>query len=73
MKNRETVIVALLAMIVAGFAADIAVGAPRATDAAWQRIAPFFSPPPKYEGDYRPYRSPLKFYDGRSVKTAEDW
>jgi dienelactone hydrolase len=71
---RLTVTTAFLAMIAAGLAADLAVGAPRATDrAAWQRIAPFFSPPSEYESDYGHYRSPLKFYDGRPVKTAADW
>jgi len=33
----------------------------------------FFQPPPQYAGDPGGFRSPLKFYDGREVKTAEDW
>jgi len=33
----------------------------------------FFRPPAQYANDFGDYRSPLKFYDGRSVKTAEDW
>jgi hypothetical protein len=39
----------------------------------WSRISPDFSPPVEYEGKYGDYRSPLKFYDGRTVKTSKDW
>jgi len=38
----------------------------------WQRIEPFFSPPEEYKG-YGTYRSPLKFYNGQSVRNKEDW
>jgi len=41
--------------------------------AAWEKIAPCFVPPPQYEGKYGDYRSPMKFYDGKEVKTPEDW
>lgn len=33
----------------------------------------FFRPPPGFENEFGNYRSPLKFYDGRPVKMAEDW
>lgn len=33
----------------------------------------FFQPPPEYANDFGSFRSPLEFYDGRLVKTAEDW
>ena len=33
----------------------------------------FFSPPTEFAGEFGAYRSPLKFYDGRPVKTADDW
>lgn len=33
----------------------------------------FFRPPAEYANDFGEYRSPLKFYDGSEVKTAEDW
>lgn len=39
----------------------------------WEKIAPFFSPPPAYAGQFGPYASPLKFYDGRPVAAARDW
>jgi dienelactone hydrolase len=40
---------------------------------SWRKISGFFNPPEEYKGKYGTYRSPLKFYDGRTVKTAEDW
>ena len=33
----------------------------------------FFRPSAEYADDFGDYRSPLKFYDGRAVKTAADW
>jgi len=32
-----------------------------------------FRPPPKYAGKFGDFTSPLRFYDGRKVKTAKDW
>ena len=37
------------------------------------KLVSFFSPPVELEGDFGPYKSPLKFYDGRPVKTADEW
>lgn len=37
------------------------------------RISPFFTPPSEYQGKLGKYRSPLKFYNGKPVKTAEEW
>ena len=39
----------------------------------WERISAFFSPPPLYKGDYGSFRSPLVFYNGDTVRTAEEW
>ena len=39
----------------------------------WEKISPFFSPPPEYKGKYRDYRSPLIFYNCDTVKTAREW
>jgi hypothetical protein len=36
-------------------------------------IARFFGPPAEFARDLGTYRSPLKFDDGRIVKTADDW
>src|SRR5687768_5250194 len=41
--------------------------------AAWKEIAPFFAVPEAYQNQFVAYRSPLKFYDGRPVRTAKDW
>ena len=39
----------------------------------WKKIAPYFTPPEEFRDAYGTYRSPLKFYDGRQVKTKTDW
>ncbi|MBN2327486.1 MAG: dienelactone hydrolase family protein [Candidatus Omnitrophica bacterium] len=36
-------------------------------------LAPYFQPPAEYQNDFGDFRSPLRFYDGRPVKTLEDW
>jgi dienelactone hydrolase len=36
-------------------------------------LDPFFEPPPEYRDKFGNYRSLLKFYDGRPVRTKEDW
>ncbi len=47
--------------------------APADAEAPPPALAPFFRPPAKYAGDLGGYRSPLKFADGRAVKTPADW
>jgi len=42
-------------------------------DLAWKQIGPFFRPPPEFAGDFGPFKSPLRFHDGRPVKSAADW
>jgi hypothetical protein len=37
------------------------------------KLAPFFKPPEEFAGKLGDYRSPLKFADGRAVKSADDW
>ncbi|HET6248727.1 MAG TPA: alpha/beta hydrolase [Tepidisphaeraceae bacterium] len=39
----------------------------------WDKIAPAFSPPRQFAGQYGALRSPLRFDDGTVVKTAADW
>lgn len=39
----------------------------------WKKIAPYFHVPEAFDNEYGTYRSPLKFYDGRPVKTKNDW
>jgi hypothetical protein len=43
------------------------------TPPAWEKIAPFFSPPAEFAEQFGPYKSPLSFYDGHPVKTSADW
>lgn len=39
----------------------------------WERIEPFFSPPAEFKDQYGSFRSPLKFYNGKTVKSAAEW
>src|SRR5690625_7561560 len=39
----------------------------------WSNIEPFFTPPEEYKDSYTSAYSPLKFYDGDTVRTKEDW
>ena len=43
------------------------------TSSIWEKIEPSFSPPAEFSKQYGDFRSPLTFYDGRPVSTAEDW
>lgn len=43
------------------------------TQAIWEKIAPSFSPPEEFKGEYGDYSSVLQFYDGRPVKNPKDW
>ncbi len=38
-----------------------------------QQLAPIFVPPKEFADDFGSYKSPLKFDDGRDVKTPGDW
>ncbi|MEA3477984.1 MAG: sialidase, partial [Bacteroidota bacterium] len=38
-----------------------------------KKISPFFSTPTEFESKYGEFRSLLEFYDGRPVKTRENW
>jgi dienelactone hydrolase len=39
----------------------------------WENIERFFDVPVEYEDDFGDYKSVLEFYDGRPVKTVDDW
>src|SRR5262245_37483547 len=65
---------ALFTIAAAGpLAASFASAEDTAKDDAWAKIAPYFTPPKEFAGDTGGYASPLKFYDGRPVETAEQW
>ncbi|WP_164100834.1 dienelactone hydrolase family protein [Candidatus Laterigemmans baculatus] len=44
-----------------------------AATTAWERIAPAFDVPEKWEGEFGSFRSPLRFLDGSVVQNADDW
>jgi hypothetical protein len=39
----------------------------------WKKISPYFAPPPEFADSLGSYRSPLKFYNGRLVRSSADW
>ena len=45
----------------------------KASDQAWQNIAPFFTVPKAWAQENGSYRSPLYFENGTPVQTAEQW
>lgn len=44
-----------------------------AGETEWKAISKYFEVPKEFRNDLGDYRSPLKFYDGREVKTPADW
>ena len=38
-----------------------------------ESLRPFFAPPAEFAGQFGPYASPLKFYDGRPVSSPAQW
>jgi dienelactone hydrolase len=52
-----------------------ACGAQDTTNApsSWRLLAPFLEPPPEFRGQFGAYYSPLRFADGRVVRTPPDW
>ena len=37
------------------------------------KIKPYFSPPDEFQNKFGDYRTPLQFYDGRTVKSPDEW
>lgn len=56
-----------------GFLATYGVPAAGQDTGGWTKLAAYFQPPTEFAGDFGKYASPLKFADGREVKTAADW
>jgi dienelactone hydrolase len=65
--------IVLTASLVSAQDRAVATKPEAATDAAWETIKPYFSPPKKWQGKTGAYTSPLKFADGTEVKTPADW
>ncbi len=38
-----------------------------------EQIASYFSPPEEFQNEFGEFRSPLKFYNGKAVHSADDW
>lgn len=56
-----------------GLGTGIAQEKPQDRNLVWKSIESYFQPPMEYRGEYGSFRSPLVFYNGNKVKTAEDW
>jgi dienelactone hydrolase len=54
-------------------AAVVGAEPPASPEALWKKLEPFAQPPEEFAGKFGAYRSPLKFADGSTVKTAADW
>src|SRR5687768_13606212 len=72
--RRGWLLAALLALLPAvAPAAEPAKSNDKAAAEIWKKIEADFRPPAEFANDFGTYRSPLKFYDGREVKTAAEW
>jgi Prolyl oligopeptidase family len=63
----------VLALTVAVLSVPCSTVPAQATEPNQARLDRYFSPPSKYAGILGDFASPLKFYDGRPVRTAKDW
>jgi dienelactone hydrolase len=63
----------LLAALLAMTAVVPSIGQSPSSDALWKKLEPFAHPPEEFAGKLGSYRSPLKFADGSTAKTADDW
>ncbi len=63
----------LLATLMAAAVAVVGADQPASSAALWKKLEPFAQPPDEFAGKLGPYRSPLKFADGSTVKTPADW
>ncbi len=62
-------------LIISGLGFNIIAEAQKTEEqiSVWNKIEPYFSPTEEFENNFGDYRSPLRFYDGRPVKTPDDW
>jgi len=65
----------ILFLIGGGIVSRVSAGAgdPPGHETVLQRLEKYFQPPAEYTGKFGPYRSPLRFADGRLVKSPQDW
>ena len=55
------------------FSCPFAAGAAGGDEPLPDSLKPWFAVPKAFEGQFGDFRSPLKFYDGREVKSDADW
>ncbi len=63
---------------IAVFAAELTLFAqtaepPLTRNQIWNKIAPYFQPPPRFKNNFGEFRPLLRFDDGRPVQTAAQW
>lgn len=63
----------VLTAVFVGWHVDLRADEPPSRAALWRQLEKYFHPPAEFAGELGPYRSPLKFSDGKVVKTPEDW
>jgi hypothetical protein len=74
MKNPNLCIVLLLAMLTTGnLTGQSFYHYYKTKNTAWNNISNYFIPPKQFDNQMGDYRSPLRFYNGDSVLTKEDW
>lgn len=64
---------ALLLVVIAAHLATLRADDQLSNVELWSRIEKFVQPPQEFAGKFGTYRSPLKFVDGSTVKSAENW
>ncbi len=70
---RSTILFLLIFGIAIGAEARVSQEKKYDARVLWKEISPYFTPPAQYKGKFGDYRSPLKFYDGKIVKSPEQW
>ncbi len=59
--------------VFAGFSMQSCNSHKKEKEKLWEQLASYFSPPEEYRKVYGDFRSPLKFYNGEPVRSAEEW
>src|SRR5437868_14374663 len=62
-----------LGLLLAAWPTAVSSQEPASREALWKKLEPFAQPPEEFAGKFGTYRSPLKFADGSTARTAADW
>jgi hypothetical protein len=60
-------------LLINAFTANLVQGQQTEASDIWSKISQYFTSPAEFRDKLGDFRSPLKFYDGRMIKTPEDW